>query len=95
MVLPLGGLRATAVGWGSCGEMAKGPSDQLPSDTSDRYLPPGASGWLTVTATDLVHCPMPYPVQFSVGYLQRGRYRQVLLPGFPDLSGVSYSGCPR
>ena len=93
VVLPLGGLRATAVGWGSCGEMAKGPSDQLPSDTSDRYLPPGASGWLNTTVQVLVRCPLPDPVQFSIGYVQHGVYRNTLLPGFPDLTGVTYSGC--
>jgi hypothetical protein len=93
VVLPLGGLRATTVGWGACGEMAKGPSDQLPSDTADRYLPPGASGWLNATVQVLVRCPLPDPVQFSVGYVQHGVYRNTLLPGFPDLTGVAYSGC--
>ena len=93
-VTPLGGLRVTAVSWGSCGELPKLSLD-APLNAADRYLPPGASGWLTVTATVLVHCPTPDPVQFVVGYLQRGRYRQILLPGFPDLGGVSYTGCPR
>jgi hypothetical protein len=92
---PLNGLRVTAVSWGSCGELPNLSQDPPLNDATDRYLPPGASGWLTVTATVLVHCPAPDPVQFSVGYLQSGRYRQILLPGFPDLTGVSYSGCHR
>lgn len=90
---PLGGLRITAVSWGACGEMPNLSLDAPLNDATDQYLPPGASGWMTVTATVLVHCPGPDPVQFLVGYLQRGRYRRILLPGFPDLSGVSYTGC--
>jgi hypothetical protein len=90
---PAGGLRVTAVSWGSCGELPNLSLNAPLKDATDQYLPPGASGWLTVTAAVLVHCPGPDPVQFSVGYLQRGRYRQILLPGFPDLSGVSYTGC--
>ena len=90
---PLGGLRVTAVSWGACGELPNLSLNAPLNDATDQYLPPGASGWLTVTAKVLVHCPGPDPVQFSVGYLQRGRYRQILLPGFPDLSGVSYTGC--
>ena len=90
---PLAGLKVTAVSWGACGELPSLSLDAPLKDATDQYLPPGASGWLTVTATVLVHCPGPDPVQFSVGYLQRGRYRQILLPGFPDLSGVSYTGC--
>ncbi len=90
---PLAGLRVIAVSWGACGELPSLSLDAPLKDATDQYLPPGASGWLTVTATVLVRCPGPDPVQFSVGYLQRGRYRQILLPGFPDLSGVSYTGC--
>jgi hypothetical protein len=92
-VLPLGGLRVTAVRWGACGELPDVSQDPPLNDPTDRYLPPEASGWLTVTATVLVHCLAPYPVQFLVGYQQHGRYRQVLMPGFPDLGSVSYSGC--
>jgi hypothetical protein len=91
---PLNGLKITAVSWGACGELPSLNLDAPLKDAADQYLPPGASGWLTVTATVLVRCPQPDPVQFSVGYLQRGRYRQILLPGFPDLSSVAYTGCP-
>jgi hypothetical protein len=94
VVLPLGGMRVTAVNWGSCGERPSHTQDPPQNNATDRYLPPGASGWLTATAEVLVPCPKPYPVQFAVGYVQDGQYRRVLLPGFPDLGSVSYSGCP-
>jgi hypothetical protein len=93
VVLPLGGMRVTAVSWGSCGELPDLSLDAPLNDGTDRYLPPGASGWLTATAKVLVTCPKPYPVQFAVGYVQHGQYRRVLLPGFPDLNSVSFSGC--
>ena len=93
VVLPLGGLRVTAVSWGSCGELPTITQDPPQNDATDRYLPPGASGWLTATVKVLVTCPKPFPVRFSVGYVQHGRYRRIQLPGFPDLGSVSYSGC--
>jgi hypothetical protein len=41
-----------------------------------------------------MHCPGPAPVQFTVGYVVRGRPATVSLPGFSDLTEVPYSGCP-
>jgi hypothetical protein len=93
VVLPLGGVRVTAVTWGPCGEIPASTEDPPQDDAADRYLLPGASGWLTVTVTVLVSCPGWVPVQFKVGYLQHGKLSTVLLPGFPDLSGVAYTGC--
>ncbi len=93
VVLPLGGLRATAVSWGSCGELPNIIQDPPQNDAIDRYLPPGGSAWLTATVKVLVACPQPFPVQFAVGYVQHGKASLVKLPGFPDLGGVAYSGC--
>lgn len=93
VLLPLGGLRVTAVSWGPCGELPKGSQDPPGNDTNDRYLPPGGSTWLTVAARVLVACPQPLPVQFAVGYVQHGRYGRTILPGFSDLASVTYSGC--
>lgn len=94
VVLPLGGLRVTAVTWGACGELPVSSEDPPQSDATDRYLPPGARGWLTVTVSVLVTCPGPLPVQFVVSYQQQGKLSTVHLPGFADLSTVGYPGCP-
>jgi hypothetical protein len=56
-------------------------------------LSPGASTWFTVTFKVLVRCPGPMPVQFLLDYVQRGRPASARLPGFNDLSQVTYSGC--
>jgi hypothetical protein len=93
VILPLGGMRVTDVTWGPCGEILGSTEDPPQDDATNRYLMPGASGWLTITVTVLVACPQYAPVQFKVGYLQHGKLSTVQLPGFPDLSGVSYSGC--
>ena len=93
VVLPLGGLRVAAVSWGTCGELPNLTQDPPPNDATDRYLPPGGSTWMTVTARVLVNCPQSLPVQFQVGYLQHGKVSSIKLPGFPDLGSVSYSGC--
>lgn len=93
VVLPLGGMRVTDVTWGPCGEIPGSTEDPPQGDATDRYLMPGASGWLTITVAVLVKCPQGMPVQFKVGYLQHGKLSTVQLPGFPDLANVSYSGC--
>ena len=41
-----------------------------------------------------VACPGPAPLQFQVTYSVNGQQSTFDLPGFPDLSGVRYSGCP-
>jgi hypothetical protein len=87
VVLPLGGLAPVAHGWGPCGELP-GPS-LVPGNT----VPAGVSAWFTVMFRVLVRCPGPLPVQFSLGYDQRGHRSTVRIPGFEDLTGVRYSGC--
>jgi hypothetical protein len=87
-VLPLGGLRALSQQWGPCGVLPQG-QDQ----TGVQLLPPGASAWFTVTFKVLARCPGPLPVQFTVDYDLYGVPAAVILPGFPDLTGVPYAGC--
>jgi hypothetical protein len=84
--LPLGGLRATARAWGSCG--------QLPSAVTAGRLPlaVGATTWLTMTFDVLVPCPAPLPVLFTVEYAQSGRSGVADVPAFPDLGDVPYRG---
>ena len=86
-VLPLSGLKVVSQQWAPCGAIG---AVQVP-DT----LGPGDSTWLSVTVQVLVACPAPIPVQFVVGYTYAGEAGTVNLPGFPDLGGVPYSGCPR
>jgi hypothetical protein len=88
-VLPLGGLKEVGWQWATCGALPNGLGQ------ADQILMPGQSTWMTVTFKVQPHCPGPYPVQFSVGYLVQGKSVAVSLPGFPDLSQVPYSGCPR
>ena len=88
-VLPLGGLRAVASRWGTCGalpELGPGPHQAA-------ALGPGATGWLTVTFDVMAGCPQPLPVQFKISYAQAGRLVTAELPGFPDLGQVQYSNC--
>jgi hypothetical protein len=88
-VLPLGGLRAVASRWGTCGALAElGPGPHQAT-----ALGPGATGWLTVTFDVMVGCPQPLPVQFKVSYVQAGRFVTAELPGFPDLGQVRYNHC--
>jgi hypothetical protein len=87
VVLPLGGLRAIAQGWGTCGELPA--ANQVPSTV----LPAGASTWFTVTFRVIMRCPEPLPVQFTVDYDQHGRAASVHLPGFSDLGQVPYRTC--
>ena len=88
-VLPLGGLKAVASRWGTCGalpELGPGPGQAT-------ALGPGATGWLTVTFDVMVGCPQPLPVQFKISYAQAGRSVTAELPGFPDLGQVRYNNC--
>ena len=88
-VLPLGGLKAVASRWGTCGalpELGPGPHQAT-------ALGPGATGWLTVTFDVMVGCPQPLPVQFKISYAQAGRLVTAELPGFPDLGQVQYNNC--
>jgi len=87
-ILPMGGLRAVAQAWGPCGEL---PQPQAPVAPT---LSPGASAWFTVTFKVLVGCPGPMPVQFVLNYVQHGQAASARVPGFNDLSQVTYSGCP-
>lgn len=95
-VLPLGGLRVTAIGWGPCGQLPIGPlADGDPqAGAIDQYLPAQASGWFTITVKVLVSCPSALPVQFEVAYGQHGKISTVPMAGFNDLANVGYSGCP-
>lgn len=86
-LLPLGGLRATASSWGTCGAVPE--AGAFPPS-----LGSGATDWLTVTFDVLVRCPAPLPVQFEVTYLQSGRVAAARFDGFSDLGQVPYSGCP-
>jgi hypothetical protein len=95
-VLPLGGLRVTAIGWGPCGVLPIGPlADGDPQAAAiDQYLPAQATGWFTITVKVLVSCPSALPVQFEVAYGQHGKISTVPIAGFNDLANVGYSGCP-
>ncbi|HEX9039536.1 MAG TPA: hypothetical protein VF838_00770 [Trebonia sp.] len=88
-VLPLGGLTQGTWHWMACGAIPQSLAAQV------EILQPGASTWLTMTFNVLAACPAPYPVQFTIGYLAQGRAGTARLPGFPDLSQVPYTGCPR
>jgi len=88
-VLPLGGLKAVASRWGTCGALTElGPG--LGQATA---LGPDATGWLTVTFDVMVGCPQPLPVQFKISYAQASRLVTAELPGFPDLGQVRYNNC--
>jgi hypothetical protein len=95
-VLPMGGLRVTAIGWGPCGQLPIGPlADGDPQDLGvDQYLPAQATGWFSITVKVLVSCPSALPVQFEVAYGQHGKISTVPMAGFNDLGNVGYSGCP-
>lgn len=83
--LPMGGLRAAASTWSTCGELAPKPA------TVALPLPGGTATWLTMTFDVLDPCPAPLPVQFSVDYVQAGTPSTVDLPGFSDLGDVPYT----
>jgi hypothetical protein len=85
--LPLGGLRVTAVAWGSCGQLSA-------IDGASPYpLPSGATTWLRMTFDVLIPCPAALPVLFNLSYLQAGKVAVSYLGGFDDLGGVPYTGC--
>jgi hypothetical protein len=86
-VLPLGGLRAMASGWGTCGELSTGAG-------ATPALAAGSTGWFTMTFDVLIRCPGPLPVQFNLSYTQAGKAQTVRLDAFPDLGNVPYTGCP-
>jgi hypothetical protein len=87
-IFPLPGLRATASGWGACGELPRA----VPQTSA--WLPPGAAVWINITVDVLVPCPAPIPVGFVLAYTEAGQSGSVQLPAFPDLGGVPYTGCP-
>ena len=87
-VLPLGELKQVAWQWATCGAIPAGPAQD------NNVLMPGQSTWLSATFKVQVTCPGPAPVEFTVGYLARGKAASASLPGFPDLGQVPYSGCP-
>jgi hypothetical protein len=86
-VLPMGGLRQVTWQWATCGAVDAPPAQ------ADDFLMPGESAWMSVTFTVKEECPNALPVEFSVGYLVRGKPATASLPGFSDLSQVPYSGC--
>jgi hypothetical protein len=88
-VLPMGGLKAVASRWGTCGaltELGPGPAQAT-------ALGAGATGWLTVTFDVMVGCPEPLPVQFNISYVRAGRLVTAEFAGFPDLGQVEYNNC--
>jgi hypothetical protein len=87
-ILPLSGLRATGLSWGTCGELPVALAEPV------QAVPPGGSAWFTMSFRVLVRCPGPSPVQFRLRYEQRGHPATAILPGFADLTGVPYPGCP-
>jgi hypothetical protein len=89
-VLPLGGLVPVSWQWTPCGALPQTLGGQVGA-----ILLPGASTWLTMMFSVKLGCPAPLPVQFTIGYLAAGRSATASLPGFPDLSEVPYTGCPR
>jgi hypothetical protein len=74
--------------WGPCGLHDNGV---IPDTVA---LGPGQTTWVTAVVHPLVACPAPVPVQFRVTYSVNRQPGTSSLPGFPDLSGVRYSGCP-
>jgi hypothetical protein len=86
-VLPIGGLKAVASQWGTCGALTGvGPGQPT-------ALGPGATGWLTVTFDVMVRCPQPLPVQFKISYMQAGKLLIAELAGFSDLGQIQYDKC--
>jgi hypothetical protein len=90
-VLPLGGLKQVSSQWEPCGAL---PS-ALAADPEQVILMPGNSTWLTVSFQVSRRCPTASPVQFNVKFLAGGQERAygAILPGFADLSQVSFSSC--
>jgi len=82
-----GALQEVSWTWEPCGAISYG----LYQSSVD--LKPDASAWLSVTLKVNVPCPEPYPVQFTVTYIQGDVETTARLPGFPDLGSVPYNGC--
>ncbi len=74
--------------WGPCGL----DGNRIVPDTL--ALGPGQTTWVTAVVHPLIACPAPVPVQFRVAYSVNRQPATSSLPGFVDLSGVRYSGCP-
>lgn len=96
VVLPLGGLHATGLVWGGCGELdataAHGP-DAIWKDLLD--LPANSSVWVSAPfeVLEADRCLAPIPVLFRATYLDRtGRIAELEL-GFPDLGDVPHAAC--
>jgi hypothetical protein len=87
IVLPLGGLRATSIAVGTCGQL----SGRHP--VAGTAMPAGSTAWLTVTFDVLGGCPAPLPVQLSLSYAQNGHVAPAHLVDFADLGNVPYTGC--
>jgi hypothetical protein len=105
-ILPLGGMLPISQQWAPCGAISSswqategGSFVFIDASTgkveagSSTVLPPYGTAWLSATFRVLVACPGPLPVQFSVGYQENGRTRTAQLPGFPDLTQATYTGC--
>ena len=88
MPLAPGMLRVLSWRWDPCGF----DNDGIVADAV--ALGPGETTWVTAVVKPLVACPAPAPLQFQVTYSADSRKSTFLLPGFPDLSAVRYSGCP-
>jgi hypothetical protein len=92
--LPLsGGLRPVSGAWGPCGALSSGAGQVAADLSGGEDLSPGENGWFTMTFQVLVKCPGPFPVQFIIQFDSNGRTSSAQVPGFNDLSQVSYSGC--
>src|SRR5215469_2886163 len=82
--LPMGGLKMVSQQWEPCGGLPTGYYD-----TGD-VVGPNSTSWFSVTFRVLVKCPRPYPVMFTVEYDVDGHATTARLPGFADLTHVSY-----
>jgi hypothetical protein len=83
-----GGLKEIAGEWAPCGALPA-----TVSQANEVILPAGDSTWISVTLKVQVRCPSAYPVQFAVKYVAPGQPVRAILPGFPDLGEVPYTGC--
>jgi hypothetical protein len=86
-ILPLGGLRVSRQSLGPCGGLG------LARSIAGATIPAGSSVWVSAVFDVLLTCPTPLPVQFNVSYSQGQSTGTASLGGFPDLGGVSFSGC--
>jgi hypothetical protein len=81
-------LKVLSWRWDPCGF----DNDAAVTDTV--ALGPGETTWVTAVVQPLVTCPGPAPLQFQVTYSVNSQRATFNLPGFSDLTGVHYSGCP-